>query len=568
MANGRADGDLVTTLRALRDILADVRFPFRLDANADTGWVDAAKGQLSDYLLPRAERIDAPLLVVVGGSTGAGKSTIVNSLMGAEVTKPGVLRPTTRAPSLICHPADVGWFDTDRVLGSLPRLTGETSEATGGLRLVPHPAVPEGLAVVDAPDVDSVEETNRTVASQLLRAADLWLWVTTAARYADAVPWSYLYEAAERGTALAVVLNRVPPGAIPEVHADLSAKLIQARLGNARLFAFEEGPLHAGRLPETDIAPLRQWLGGLVADQDTRAALIRQSLSGALVALAGDSDRIATQLDAHTAAAERLRAVCDQAYAQAGDRVETGIRSGSLLRDEVLQRWQEVVGVGDWMRALQSRIGSFWDKMKGANSSREAAAADAQGRLRTNVEHLLAGAADRAALETVEAWRSLPGGPEALAGAEAELIRAEPGFAPKAGETFREWQGELLELVRGEGGSRRTVARALAWGVNSIGLALMVIVFAHTGGLTGGEVAVAGGTSALSQTLLSAVFGEQAARGLAAKAARRLTERVDELLAADAARFHARLDALVGTADAERSNRLRDLGRRLAKAAP
>ena len=51
--------------------------------------------------------MDAPLLMVVGGSTGAGKSTLVNSLVGADVSPAGVLRPTTRAPVLVCHPADV-----------------------------------------------------------------------------------------------------------------------------------------------------------------------------------------------------------------------------------------------------------------------------------------------------------------------------------------------------------------------------------------------------------------------------------------------------------------------------
>ena len=43
--------------------------------------------------------------MVVGGSTGAGKSTLVNTLVGAEVSTAGVLRPTTRAPVLACHPS-------------------------------------------------------------------------------------------------------------------------------------------------------------------------------------------------------------------------------------------------------------------------------------------------------------------------------------------------------------------------------------------------------------------------------------------------------------------------------
>jgi hypothetical protein len=52
-------------------------------------------------------------------------------------------------------------------------------------------SIPAGLALLDAPDIDSVVVENRQLAAQLLAAADLWLFVTSAARYADAVPWSF-----------------------------------------------------------------------------------------------------------------------------------------------------------------------------------------------------------------------------------------------------------------------------------------------------------------------------------------------------------------------------------------
>ena len=141
-------------------------------------------GQLADYLIPRLRSIDAPLLAVVGGSTGAGKSTLINSLVGADVSPAGVLRPTTRGPVIVCHPSDLAWFADDRILPQLPRSSGPD-----GLRLAPHPGIEPGLALLDAPDIDSVVSTNRELAATLLAAADLWIFLTTAARYADAVPW-------------------------------------------------------------------------------------------------------------------------------------------------------------------------------------------------------------------------------------------------------------------------------------------------------------------------------------------------------------------------------------------
>src|SRR4029079_10892305 len=82
----------------------------------------------------------------------------------------------------------------------------------------------------------------------------------------------------------------------------------------------------------------------------------------------------------------------------------------------------------------------------------------------------------------------------------------------------RDWQGGVLDLVREQGQGKRATARYLALGVNGLGLLVMVVVFAHTGGLAGGEVVVAGGASALSQKILEAVLGDQAVRTLGATA--------------------------------------------------
>ncbi len=141
-------------LQHLRDRVAAVRLglavPGRDDAErAARGIVD----QVDDYLLPRLRDLDAPLLTVVGGSTGAGKSTLVNSLLGTSVTASGVLRPTTRAPVLVCAPADRAAFAGDRVLPGLSRTTGpvDAADPHGGLRLVVHEELPPGLALARRP---------------------------------------------------------------------------------------------------------------------------------------------------------------------------------------------------------------------------------------------------------------------------------------------------------------------------------------------------------------------------------------------------------------------------------
>jgi hypothetical protein len=102
----------------------------------------------------------------------------------------------------------------------------------------------------------------------------------------------------------------------------------------------------------------------------------------------------------------------------------------------------------------------------------------------------------------------------------------------------------VLNLVADEGMSKRSRARFLAFGVNGVGVALMILVFAHTGGLVGAEVGVAGGTAILAQRVLEAVFGDQAVRRLAETAKGELDARVEALMSEELLRYHALLDQL------------------------
>ena len=180
---------LAEALAALRATVAGTSYPLALPDAAEAGNArDFLVAQLDDYLLPRLAQPDAPLLAVVGGPTGAGKSTLVNSLAQAPVSPAGVLRPTTRTPVLVSHPTDTPWFRRSHLLPGLAR-TGTAAQDPGGLHLVTAPALTPGLALLDSPDIDSVVDSDRALAGKLFAAADLWLFVTSAARYADAVPF-------------------------------------------------------------------------------------------------------------------------------------------------------------------------------------------------------------------------------------------------------------------------------------------------------------------------------------------------------------------------------------------
>src|SRR5213076_1528138 len=182
-------------------------------------------------------------------------------------------------------PDDAGWFDQQRILPDLERTTRATADPDG-LQLVASPAMPKGLALLDAPDIDSVVEENRSLAAQLLAAADLWLFVTSAARYADQVPWGFLHQAAERSAAVAIVLDRTPPDAVETVAGHLARMLAVRGLRDSPLFTINEATLSEnGLLAPRHVAEIRGWLSELGGDADARAAMIRQTLEGAVRSL-------------------------------------------------------------------------------------------------------------------------------------------------------------------------------------------------------------------------------------------------------------------------------------------
>ena len=546
---------LLTAVTSLREQVAESTLPLSLPGAAEASVTRTQLlNQLDDYVLPRLRSLDAPLLAVVGGSTGAGKSTLVNSLVGATVSRPGVLRPTTRSPVLVHHPDDTRWFVGDRVLPGLGRITGSTGIADGSdragmddassVRLVAVDSLLPGLALLDAPDIDSVVSSNRDLAAQLLAAADLWLFVTTAARYADAVPWALLRQASERGTSIAVVLDRVPPEAVAEIRDHLGGMLKEQGLSLAPIFTVREVPLDSsGLLRPEEIGQLKEWLTALARDARARGMVVRHTLSGALDSIDSRIDGLAQATTEQHAATRALSKVADTAYAAAALGVERGMSDGTLLRGEVLARWQEFVGTGEFFKQVESTVSRLRDRLVAMVKGQPPPAAELGEALHSGVAALVTAEAAAAASTTTRSWRGMPGG-ALLLSQRPQLAGSSADLPERVQRLVREWQDDVLELVRTEGQDRRTTAKVAAYGVNGVGVVLMLVTFAHTGGVTGAEAGIAGGTAVLGQKLLEAIFGDQAVRSLAAKARAALHDRVQELFGVEAARYQEAVESV------------------------
>ena len=602
-------------LKAARELLTRIPLPLDVEAGETPGTpytvthdgtaehgtatartlLAAMARQLDDYILPRSASVDNPLTIVVGGSTGAGKSTLVNTLLGEPLTQSGAIRPTTRHPVLLHRAEDEAALSPERFLPTLPRTRtsgmNAGSQALPGLdpkiarALIPitTSALPQGIALIDAPDIDSVSEENRTLAKELLSAADLWLFVTTANRYADAVPWELLHEAAARSIAIAVVLNRVPEGDEEAIENDLRRMLDEAGIHAVLIHTVTEQPRdESGMLAPVSLAPLTLWIRELGADAPARAAIARQTLAGAVETLAGNLQVLAAEQARQQAAHQSLATIAAEEYEDALTTIDGALSDGSLLRGEVLSRWHDFVGTGDFFRSLDSTIGRLRDRVGSALRGQPAAAQKVEDALESGIHAVVLDAAARASENTRTRWRASRAGrsllarldaPQAVAAApeqnadgdaKGEVQSAEDIFSAAVAEQIRLWQGSVLEMIREEGADKRKRARFLSLGVNAAAVMLMVAAFSLTGGITGIEAGIAGGSGVVGTKLLESIFGEDAVRRMATRARTDLLERMADLLTEHAQPFTEVLEETDPQADAEDIHRAAEQVQKIA----
>lgn len=171
---------------------------------------DVAEGRLSGPAVAKARSVadrararrglsEQLTVVAFAGSTGAGKSTLFNSIVGEEVAKAGVLRPTTSEP-----------------LGAIWRETPETVALLEWLGVTRWHIVTDGadaladLLLIDLPDHDSTSTSHRAHVDHFVERVDLMVWVLDPQKYADAlVHEQYLRRFSRHDDVTVVVLNQV-----------------------------------------------------------------------------------------------------------------------------------------------------------------------------------------------------------------------------------------------------------------------------------------------------------------------------------------------------------------------
>lgn len=545
--------DPIDAVTRLRNALAATTLPDEAAAEAH-----AVVNQFDDYILPRLANLDAPLLAVIGGSTGSGKSTLVNALLRERVSNPGVIRPTTRQPVLVANPGDAEWFNSPRVLPGLTRSHGAGNEQSTTLRIVETPNLPQGLSLLDAPDFDSIDDRNRALATQLLAAADLWIFVTTPARYADQLVWNFLHDAAARGIEVVVVLNRLDEASAETVPQDLRRMMAEAGLEDATVFTVpfvvdlgnnQETQATDEFLPAELVAPLNTYLHELAQDTAARRAVAGKTVAGAVEGALAKVDAAVVTRQRREDFANQLDATIFDIYKDAHRHIIDATSDGQMLRSEVMDRWQDVVGTSDVFRGFERWFSQTVDKVGSFFSGQPAPLREVETELESGLHAVIVDAADTASSRS---WSRIGVmAPELRENADPALARASQDINEQAAKLIREWQSGILERIQNTAGEKRQRARVMSLGLNMLTVALMLVVFSTTAGLTGAEIGIAGGSAVVGQKLLETIFGEDTVRRMAADARRDLDQRLDHLLRAERERYHVLTDPLFEGASAE-----------------
>src|SRR6266550_4385380 len=382
------------------------------------------RDHLEGFVRPRAADIEAPLIVLLLGPTGAGKSSLLNTIAGAEVSKAGVLRPTTREAVLYASESDAKHI-----------LSGDRLRLIAGDRIihVPAPESSSGVAVIEG-DVD------------------------------------------------------------PNVNG----------------------------LARETVRPLLDRIAQLTTQSEERRSVAMDALAGAVRGLAPLVHAVADDLEHEAIDAEALRRIAETAYADELAKLSRDLRGGVLLRQEVLRRWHDFVGADQVTRFIASGLGRLRGLLLTAfRGTPTAPVAIVEEEIASTLEALALRHATEAARRTASTW-SERSEAAALIERDAAMWSASDRFAPAIREGLATWMRTTIDDVRAGGGRKRAVAQVAALGVNAVGVAVMLGVFAHTAGLTGAELGIAAGTAYLNQKLLEALFGERAMEQLLEQARARL----------------------------------------------
>lgn len=210
----------------LNDRLAALREAARLGEGYLTDEQHAKIERVAREASERRELSGDHTVVGFFGATGSGKTSLFNAVVGEDLGKAAARRPTTSSPlAAVWHPDGseelLDWLEVE----DRRSRSGDFAKNAGPLILL------------DLPDFDSVELSNRDIAAKLVGKVDVLVWVTDPEKYADSVIHNdFIRPHASHGTVTLAVLNKADKLAdadVDQVADSLRGLLVEDGLAKA-----------------------------------------------------------------------------------------------------------------------------------------------------------------------------------------------------------------------------------------------------------------------------------------------------------------------------------------------
>ncbi|MDH3730244.1 MAG: GTPase domain-containing protein [Acidimicrobiia bacterium] len=407
------DPALEQDLEGIADALeaASFRLPFDDRSGRDRARGEMATG-IRQFLLPRVTDIDGPVVGLLTGPTGTGKSTLLNSLAERKLSEVSAIRGGTSDLVVWAHRRHGGRYWQEFV-AKVEQHVGPSAEIILGEEpLLDH------LTLIDAPPLGGVEGT------ELLALADLSVFVTSATRYADFATWDLLEVVRSRGIPVLFVINRVPRDAASSraVVDDFATKLADA-----------------GFLPEPDPALLFVVFEHRI--DGTSDGLPPGSVSG----LRRELSELGNPAFREQLAATAARSL----FADLGQR---GMQVAVLAREEAT-RGRELLAMAE--RSYNARLAAIGSDLERGKYAHLAENWD-PGRLAGMLaRHIRIGAQDSAA-----AWSEHSVGRRLIQGPGDALWRSSPEATPDALAAIEAW-GDQLQWLAADRSKRRRMFKSV-----------------------------------------------------------------------------------------------------------
>lgn len=252
----------------------------------------------------RATRGAPPLLAVVGG-TGTGKSTLVNRLLGRDVTAASFRRTFTSGPVAVAREArqvPENWLGVEHVTAAENELPARGR--AGALVVAIVNSGDNFPVLVDTPDLDGDQPAHHAQADRVFRWADAVLFLVTPEKYQMTELLPYYRLAARYQVPALYVMNKCEESAVLEDYLGLLR--VQTQRADPPVFAVARDDAGYEPPPQSNPAALKNAVAAVRRpDADARSVGLRHRAADLLGRL---NDQVLAPLREDRHEADRLMA--------------------------------------------------------------------------------------------------------------------------------------------------------------------------------------------------------------------------------------------------------------------